>query len=48
MYGPPPDCKEKAEGEKKNLRKCIRHLVEHNAPDQDYKKKGRRKPPFGR
>ena len=24
MYGPPSDCKEKAEGEKTSLRKCIR------------------------
>jgi hypothetical protein len=28
MYGPPSDCKEKAEGEKTSLRKCIRPLVE--------------------
>jgi hypothetical protein len=35
MYGPPSDCKEKAEGEKTSLRKCIRPLVEHSAPGQD-------------
>ena len=35
MYGPPSDCKEKAEGEKTSLRKCIRPLVEHCAPGQD-------------
>ena len=29
MYGPPSDCKERAEGEKTSLRKCIRPLVEH-------------------
>jgi hypothetical protein len=35
MYGPPSDCKEKAEGEKTSLRKCIRPLVEHSRPRQD-------------
>ncbi len=35
MYGPPSDCKEKAEGEKTSLRKCIRPLVELSAPGQD-------------
>jgi hypothetical protein len=35
MYGPPSDCKEKAEGEKTSLRKCIRPSVEHRAPGQD-------------
>jgi len=35
MYGPPFDCKEKAEGDKTSLRKCIRPLVEHGAPGQD-------------
>ena len=34
--GPPSGCKEKAEGEKISLRKCIRPLVEHiAAPGQD-------------
>jgi hypothetical protein len=35
MYGPPSDCKEKAEGEKTSLRKCIRPWVELSAPGQD-------------
>ena len=35
MYGPPSDYKEKAEGEKTSLRKCIRPLVELSAPGQD-------------
>jgi hypothetical protein len=35
MYGPPSDCKEKAEGEMTSLRKCIRLLVELSAPGQD-------------
>ena len=35
MYGPPSDCKEKAEGEKTSLRKCIRPSVELSAPGQD-------------
>ena len=29
MYGPPSDCKEKAEVGKTSLRKCIRPSVEH-------------------
>jgi hypothetical protein len=35
MYGPPSDCKEKAEGEKTSLRKSIRPLVELSAPGQN-------------
>jgi hypothetical protein len=35
MYGPPFDCKEKAEGEKTSLRKCIWPLVERGAPGLD-------------
>ena len=36
MYGPPSDCKEKAEGEKTSLRKCIRPLEgEQSSPGHD-------------
>ena len=35
MYGPPCDCKEKAEGEKTSLRKCIRPSMERSSPGQD-------------
>jgi hypothetical protein len=35
MYGPPSDCKEKAEGEKTSLRNVFGLLVELSAPGQD-------------